>query len=411
MRKPIPGRDNPYVRRRTGDVRRLVERGGAMLGDDYVYRPRELLIGLADVSRLEPHLREAGGTWDEEMNERLRERGLGVRRWQLTEESAPVPEVCERLRRVDGDRPPVITPNHLLGSEPRWAWGGGGAPVPAPPLALAGGPGGYDQVVIGVLDTGVAQDTEALHPDLFAALTDPTGDTDVLDDDGDGLLDSGAGHGTFVLGILYQLAPGLLLDAEPVLGSYGFGDDLSIALGVSEVKGGVVNLSFGGYTDGNLEPAGLRAALDAAGSDVVFVAAAGNHGSPDPCWPAAFPEVIAVGAVDTRQHRAPAAASFTNYGDWVDVCAPGVDIHSTYVRGAWPGEAGAASVDFGGYARWSGTSFAAPQVAAAIATLAATTGVTPQEAVKTFLSGLATFAGHPGLGKLYLPPRDLVYRP
>ena len=56
-------------------------------------------------------------------------------------------------------------------------------------------------------------------------------------------------------------------------------------------------------------------------------------------------------------------AEFSNTGDWVDACAPGVDVVSSFVRL----RPGSGERDYG-FARWSGTSFATPQVAAEIAT-------------------------------------------
>jgi hypothetical protein len=318
-----------------------------------------------------------------------------------------VPDVVQELRQVGG-KLRVIGPNHLLGSEPAWNWGGGGAPRPASPLPEGTATPSSETAAIAVLDTGVASDTATLHPNLFAALTDTTGDIDVLDDDGDGKLDSGAGHGTFVLGVLHRLAPDLLLDVEPVLGAHGFGDDASVALGVSETTARIRNLSFGGYTHDNMEPPGLRAALDAAGPDVLFVAAAGNHAQTEPFWPAAFPEVIAVAALDTTG-RGVTPAAFTNRGEWVDVCAPGVNLHSTYVNGVWPGALSVLDREFTGWARWSGTSFAAPQIAAVIAQLAAEHGTTPQVAANDLLTSLTRLPGHPDVGPVYLPPTDLVH--
>ncbi len=241
-------------------------------------------------------------------------------------------------------------------------------------------------------------------------LTDVTGDLDVRDDDNDGLLDSGAGHGTFILGILHRLLPDAALDVEAVLGTHGYGDDASLALGVAGSSAGVRNLSLGCYTHDNMEPPGLLAALNAAGPDVAFVAAAGNHNRTDPFWPAAFPEVVAVAAVDTR-YGDPVPAPFTNHGDWVDACAPGVDIHSYYVGGKWPGSGADPDIEFTGWARWDGTSFAAPQVAAAIATIALSDGITPKAAATKLLASLTPVPGHPDLGGLYLPPVDVVFRP
>ena len=70
--------------------------------------------------------------------------------------------------------------------------------------------------------------------------------------------------------------------------------------------------------------------------------------------------MIAVGALGPSGH-----AWFTNYGPWVDACAPGVDVVSTFFD--LTEEAGYDGEDFNGWACWSGTSFSAPIVAASIA--------------------------------------------
>jgi hypothetical protein len=75
------------------------------------------------------------------------------------------------------------------------------------------------------------------------------------------------------------------------------------------------------------------------------VAAMGNDNTGSPSYPAAYPGVIAVAATDSADHK----ASFSNFGNWVDVSAPGVGIWSTY----WDDT----------YASLNGTSMASPHVA------------------------------------------------
>jgi membrane-anchored mycosin MYCP len=111
-------------------------------------------------------------------------------------------------------------------------------------------------------------------------------------------------------------------------------------------------------------------------SRVLLVAAAGNHGNvgakpegyPGPwpkrnsaLWPAAFTDVIAVGATDAEGTVAP----FTPDVRWIDAYVPGVDLLSTFVNARVERSAG--DTEFSGFARWSGTSFAAAVLSGLIA--------------------------------------------
>jgi subtilisin family serine protease len=88
----------------------------------------------------------------------------------------------------------------------------------------------------------------------------------------------------------------------------------------------VISMSYGGSYHSTTE----QAAVDyAAGLGVVLVAAAGNDNSQDFSYPAHYDNVIAVAATDQSRNR----ADFSNYGSWVDVAAPGVQIYSTTVSG------------------------------------------------------------------------------
>ncbi len=109
----------------------------------------------------------------------------------------------------------------------------------------------------------------------------------------------------------------------------------------------VINMSLGGARDELLE----YAAKTVSGKQVLMVAAAGNDGPEgQPAYPAAYPDVIAVTAVDAREKIFRKA----NKGDYIDISAPGVDIWSISSRK-------------GRY--YTGTSFAAPFVTAALSVL------------------------------------------
>ena len=118
----------------------------------------------------------------------------------------------------------------------------------------------------------------------------------------------------------------------------------------------------------------------------VIVASAGNESTCRRTYPAALPGVVGVGAIGPD-----GPAVFTNYGPWVRACAPGVDIVSwffTEFPGPLPAPAGGVDPDdFRGWAEWSGTSFSAPMVTAALARYMATFDVGPAEAVRNVIDG------------------------
>lgn len=130
--------------------------------------------------------------------------------------------------------------------------------------------------------------------------------------------------------------------------------DLAVKLAI-DLGAKVVNMSFG-TDDAAVDPNGPRPHADivayAMARGCILIAASGNNGQFTRYWPAAFPDVIAVGA--TGEGRIP--AGFSTRGDHVAICAPGQKVLTTGVDG---------------YQLASGTSFAAPFVAAAAGLLVA----------------------------------------
>lgn len=163
-------------------------------------------------------------------------------------------------------------------------------------------------------------------------------------------------HGTAVAGLLAGLRPGRLVSlaafdqpagaAGPVSQTRYLAKALDAA---ARLRPNVLNLSFGGPRDQLLEA--LLAALDARG---VCIAAAGGNGGRrgKPPFPATYPAVLGVTAVDARSH----IYSEATPGPHVDVAAPGVEVLAPVL---------------GGYRVMSGSSFAAASVSGALTHLAA----------------------------------------
>lgn len=278
--------------------------------------------------------------------------------------------------------------------------------------------GAVSDFVVGVVDTGVVhRDDEhhgEAHPWIASRLVASDGQDDELPKPG-GLLEPASGHGTFVAGMILKEAPAARIRMVAGLPGGGESEETVAAAiqGLADAGVTLINLSFSGDTarGGDDPPVALGAVLSCLPDDVVVVAAAGNFGDSRKVWPAAFERVIAVGAVDDQPadflHRAP----FSNYGPWVDVYAGGAFVLGPYcwhreveeqggclLDYCWHGETVRDPQHYRGWARWSGTSFAAATVSGAIARVAIDEGVTAAEAARRVLdrASTVTVAGAPG---------------
>src|SRR5258708_5570429 len=201
---------------------------------------------------------------------------------------------------------------------------------------------GSANTLIAITDTGI----DGSHPDLankIVARANFTTDPDV-DNNGHGSHVAGiaaadTNNGIGVAGTAYNTQ---LLSVK-VLDSTGSGYYSWIANGITWAADNgakVINLSLGGFSSSQT----LQNAVNyAVSKGVVVVAAAGNNGNSIPFYPAHYSNVVSVAATDSNDFR----ASFSTFGSWVVIAAPGVNILSDYQ---------------GGYAYLSGTSMATPFV-------------------------------------------------
>jgi len=242
---------------------------------------------------------------------------------------------------------------------------------------------GDTSVIIAIIDTGV----DIGHPEFtFRIWANPLEEDDGLDNDGNGYVDDIFGydfanndglplddhmHGTHLAGIAAATGNNGIgiaginwhsrIMAIKVLDMNGSGFFTAIAAGIQyavNMGADVINLSLGGSSS----QLALKTAIEyAVAAGVVVCAATGNDNSGDLFYPASYDSVIAVGATDSRDRRAlgdlcPFDVLGSNYGPWIDVCAAGDVVWSTFPAA------------FGNYGIYCLTSMASPHVAA-LATL------------------------------------------
>lgn len=379
------------------DIRRrgFVAAGGLDGGPiDSALRQRSAAV---QVGRLfDPAQRTLAGAtgWDDI------ERELGLdRTFQVDlDPTSSLPDTLAALRDLDV----VEVASACFLCQAPFGWGGAGRGDPSvfdrvgATRALMMEPGD-SALIVGVVDSGVSRQ----HPELIRALRPGA---DVVDLDAERLSrglklmgdtsardrepDDDVGHGTATMSIIgargLHVHPGIggaarllplramaraLREGARDATAVGSLADIDTAVKLAVDLGArVLNLSFGTPASalGPDDPIPHEAVVRyAAARGCVLVAASGNSGLEERYYPAALPEVLAVGAVDGMARP----SSFTTRGEHVLLCAPGERIPTAGIEG---------------YQECSGTSFAAPFVAGAVALLLAranrnSTPVTPEE--------------------------------
>ena len=341
-------------------------------------------------------LRRAGGS----LIKKLRQRDMAA--VALDEDSAVALSKDARVLRIEDDA--VVEALETVGGNNKQAKTNGNKPPSQPAEVLPWGINKIDAeqvwslggvgvgVNVGVIDTGISSS----HPDLIANIKGGVSEvwyTSSWNDDN--------GHGSHVAGIIGAVdnSIGVIgashsanLYAIKVLDRRGSGYLSDVIDGVDWAIGNgmnVINLSLGCDCPSQFLHDAVARARDAG---IVVVAAAGNSGG-SVLYPAAYPEAIAVVAVDSSD----TAPYWSSRGPEVDLAAPGKSIYSTY-KGT-------------GYATLSGTSMAAPHVAGATALMlgapvdpaydADASGTWNPDEVQNKLQATATDLGIGGIDDIY----------
>lgn len=259
-------------------------------------------------------------------------------------------------------------------------------------------------VTVAVIDTGV----DGTHPEFRGRMVEGYNATNRS-----GNAKDDNGHGTHVAGIvaaaanngagMVGIAPEAKVMPIKVLAADGSGSDAEVADGIvwaADHGAQVINMSLGGPGESQVLADAVAYALK---KGVPVIAAMGNDGTNEKSYPAGYPGVLAVGATDAKD----AAADFSQWGDWISVSAPGVQILSTFPTYKCTLNEYGFPQD---YAVLDGTSMATPAVAGLAALVKAKyASLTPAQ-LKTRLErasdkvpGASGFDPHFGFGRVNAP--------
>jgi subtilisin family serine protease len=354
------------------------------LEDGFGYRPRQIVVPApiwetprnADEETVRGQLADAGATLIGGGSDRAGRKGDAAARLELrlveVSEGVEVASIIDDARQ---SRRVGIAYNHVVVANPQ-RHGGCSPPIPTnrrPSPVTEPQEAGAGKTIV-VLDTGSPMPPQVANAivrqaDIEPPLASPATEEEPL----------AVGHGTMVADVVARNAPGAAIHIRRVLETpLGVADELDIALALDELPDDVdiVNASFGGRAAAADAMIALAAAVQRAQQrGMLIVASAGNEGESEAHFSAAFADVVGVAAA--RQESEWEVQCFSNRGEWVRVCAVGEDVETLNERGQ--------------AVLCSGTSFAAPLVAARIAVKAAADGTSAAVAAQA----LADDAGQP----------------
>jgi hypothetical protein len=384
---------------------------------DYLYRANTILTLEQDLDRVVEAIRRI----PDQVTESARVDGTRrVFRLTLPSSGRSVPEILDILDRDDQVGEGVAAPDIVLYACPNICAATepivvppGTEPVPPPGLNARGSSPCHGVprpecdghgVFISILDTGLISSAAAGHPWLAGV----GGTTDPLTGVGGTTISYDTGHGTFVAGVARCMAPKASIYVERAFEYVGatfettlVGSSLQDALNRDP---DILEFTFCATTR---KDQSLKTFDDVFETRIryikglVVLAPAGNDGKSRRTWPAAYREVISVGALSANWRD---RAGFSNHGKWVDVYTPGEDLinafpSGTYVTTELPIEE---TRVFHGMAKWSGTSFSTPVVAGMIAARMSSTGENARQASDALLR-LACRQAVPGVGAVLYP--------